>query len=256
MNISIIGAGKVGKALATIFKSAGHQIHQVFSRKLDHAKALADLTGSEPTNDIHLIKKDADVYFLAVKDDAILELANSLNVNEKIVVHCSGATPLSIFEDIHKNYGVFYPLQTFSSDIEPDFSELPICIAANNVETEETLIKLAKTICPNIYQINEAQRKNLHIAAVFANNFSNYLYTIAEDICIRSEVDFKILLPLIKQTVRKIELSKPSEAQTGPAIREDYGTIENHLETLKKEAPEYLNLYQLMTNMIIQSKNK
>jgi predicted short-subunit dehydrogenase-like oxidoreductase (DUF2520 family) len=256
LNISIIGAGKVGKALAIKFKSAGHQIHQVFSRKLDHAKALAELTDSEPTNDIHSIKNNADIYFLAVKDDAILELATSLNINQKIIVHCSGATALSIFEGIHKNYGVFYPLQTFSPDIEPDFSELPICIAANNFETEEILTKLAKTICPNIYQINEGQRKNLHIAAVFANNFSNYLYTIAEDICIRSEIDFKILLPLIKQTVRKIESSKPSEVQTGPAIREDHGTIQKHLESLKKEAPEYLDLYQLMTNMIIQSKNK
>ncbi len=256
MNISFIGAGKVGKVLALKFKSAGHHIHQVFSRKLDHAKALADLTGSVPTNDIHSINDDADIYFLAVKDDAILELASSLKIDQKIIVHCSGATPISVFEGIHKNYGVFYPLQTFSSDIEPDFSELPICIAANNTETEKTLFNLAKTICPNIYQINEEQRKNLHIAAVFANNFSNYLFNIAEDICIRSEIDFKILLPLIKQTVRKIESSKPSEVQTGPAIREDYGSIEKHLVTLKNEAPEFLDLYRLMTNMIIQSKNK
>lgn len=254
MNISIIGIGNVGTALARRLHQKGHQIIQLFSRHYEKAAALAQELNAEPCTELPKIRLGADIYLLAVHDDAIAEVANILSVAEAIVAHTSGATPMDVFEGKTNNYGVFYPLQTFSSAHPPDFEELPICIAANSEQTMEILTQLAESICPNVYKITEQQRQSLHVAAVFVNNFTNHLFAVANEICDKQGVDFDILKPLIRQTVRKIEKAAPKAVQTGPAARGDQGTIQRHIQWLQTNEPNYEYLYKALTESVLRAK--
>ena len=256
MNITIIGSGNVGSALAKRCYACGHRILQVFSREIEKATALAALVEATPCQKLKDILPGADVYLLAVRDDAIAEVATTLKIDNIILAHTSGTTSIAVFEGKQPNYGVFYPLQTFSANIAPDFEELPICVAGNNEKTLEVLSALAKSICPNVHTITEAQRQSLHVAAVFVNNFSNYLFTVGQNICEQENLDFDMLKPLIRQTVRKIELAAPNNVQTGPAARGDEGTIAAHLNWLNAHSPQYSELYKLLTTSILRGKRK
>jgi len=256
MKISIIGSGNVASALTKRLFERGHEISAIFGRDRTKASALAKNVASIAVENLAKLPEDSDVYILAVKDDAIIEVAKGIKTNRGIIVHTSGATPLVIFDGIHKNFGVFYPLQTFSAEVEADFNELPICISANSSENETLLKELALSICPNVYSISEEQRKGLHVAAVFANNFSNFLFTSAFDICKKADLDFEMLKPLIRQTLRKIELSDPDKIQTGPARRGDENTINLHENWLETRSPEFLQIYKVLTEAIIEKYTK
>jgi predicted short-subunit dehydrogenase-like oxidoreductase (DUF2520 family) len=254
LKITIIGAGRVGSALAKRLYKRGHHIQQIFSRQLEKAKALATEVEAHGIDQFAALKAGAEVYILAVHDDgiaAVAEQLSELSEGGAIVAHTSGATPMAALESC-ENHGVFYPLQTFSAEIPPDFEELPFCIAANNSRNEQILFELAESICPNVYCINEEQRQSLHVTAVMVNNFSNHLFALADQICQAQGVDFEILKPLIRQTVRKLEQAAPAEVQTGPAARGDLGTIDRHLAWLREKAPEVVELYELLTKSITQ----
>jgi predicted short-subunit dehydrogenase-like oxidoreductase (DUF2520 family) len=193
--------------------------------------------------------KKADLYILAVKDDVISKIVS--NLQNIAIVHTSGSVSMDVFDNNFTNHGVFYPLQTFSKNSELDFSETPICIEASNNEFENELINLGKKLSGNVIKINSEQRKQLHIAAVFACNFSNHMYTISAEILSRSNIDFKLLLPLINQTVKKLKDNKPSDMQTGPAKRDDKKVINAHLENMEDEITK--EIYQLISNAIIKS---
>lgn len=256
--ITIIGAGNVGFHLAQRLYSCGHKICQIFSRTEEKALRLAKMvhgTGIDNLNDLSL---EADIYILAIKDDAtsiITEKIAFLDCYDKIIAHTSGAVPSSIFQEHFKHYGIFYPLQTFSAKQQVDFQQLPFCIHGNSPATEETLKALAKSICPNVYLINDEQRAILHVTAVIVNNFSNYLYSIAHDICACQNLPFDILKPLIAETVRKIAQSPPKEVQTGPAARGDLSTIARHLQFLE-QYPEYHQLYKMLSSGILKQIKK
>lgn len=252
MKISIIGSGNVASALAKIINQSGHTIDAIFGRDRKKASDLAQSVNSKAVDRLSDLPYNSDIYLLAVKDDAIIEVASAIKTERGILAHTSGATPISIFEGIQQNYGVFYPLQTFSAELEANFEELPICISANNSENEAKLKELAASICPNVYSISEEQRKGLHVAAVFANNFSNFLFSAAFDICHREALNFDMLKPLIRQTLRKIELADPEKIQTGPARRGDESTISLHMKWLEQHAPEYSQLYEVLTEAIIK----
>ncbi len=250
MKIIILGTGNLGTVLAERFFESGHQIVQIYSRDKEKAAHLANRVNSNYCDKIEEIGIDTDFYFLCVKDDAIETVANLLPLTDAIVVHCSGSTPVKVLEK-HSNRGIFYPLQTFTVNIKPDFNELPVCITASENFVTEKLTELAKSICPNIYHVDEAQRKALHVAAVIVNNFSNFLFSTAVDICRESNMDFKILMPLIRQTIRKIENESPKNVQTGPAKRADFKTIESQLGWLEEKKPEFLEIYKILTKSII-----
>lgn len=185
---------------------------------------------------------DFDIAILAVSDDAISEV--SKNIESKLVVHTSGTTDINLLKNSH-NKGVFYPLQSFSKQKEVDFSHVPLCIEAENKEDLELLETLGKSLKSKTYIVNSEQRKHLHLAAVFANNFSNHMFTLAEEICNKNNVPFEVLKPLIQETTKKIETLSPAKAQTGPAARGDQKTIENHLELLDTYQQElYLKITQ------------
>lgn len=253
LKITVIGAGNVGFHLAQRLYEYGHCICQVFSRTPAKASHLAKLVKAKGISNLKDISLEADIYILAIKDDSIkiiTEEISFLGKYNKLIAHTSGSVASDVFTKHFANYGIFYPLQTFSTTKKVDFEKLPFCIYGNNSSTEKQLFQLAESICPNVYLINDEQRAILHVTAVIVNNFSNYLYGIAHDICADQNVPFDILKPLIYETVRKIDLSSPQDVQTGPAVRGDLDTIAKHIEFLKKY-PDHQALYELISSRII-----
>ena len=245
IKIVVLGAGNVGTHLFRVFTQA-KEVHVVqwYNRSLENIKqypkevAITDQLG-------HL--EEADVYLVALSDDAIPITANELAPLKGIVAHTAGSVPMDVLKH-HTNQGVFYPLQTFSKNRAVDFKSIPICIEANNDQNKETLTKLAHAIGENIHYINSTQRMGLHTAAVFVNNFTNHLYQVGAQICEEQEVPFDLLRPLIAETAVKIESITPKEAQTGPALRNDKTTLQKHMDQLSN--PVFKNLYLTLTESI------
>lgn len=226
ISVLLVGKGNVASQLYNTFLSIDNIVlSQISSRELKN------------------IPK-ADITIIAVSDDAIAEVSSK--IKNSLVVHTSGACSINDLKNT-TNKGVFYMLQTFSKDKKVDFNEVPFCLEAENKKDEDQLKELAKLIGKKIYTVNSEQRKALHVAAVFVNNFTNYLYKIGNDICKEHQVPFNILLPLIKETASKIKTLSPEKAQTGPAIRNDKTTIKNHLDLLNKEQQK---IYKIITKSI------
>lgn len=243
--IVLLGAGNLASHLFTaIQKTKEFSIIQVYNRSLENLtpfKKKVDITTS-----IAQIKS-ADLYIVCVSDDAITSVIQNLSSHNGLVVHTSGSVPLTSVA--HRN-GVFYPLQTFSKQASVDFSTIPICIEAQDVEDLTLLRQLGLAISKKVYPISSEQRKSLHLAAVFACNFTNHLYRIAEEICAENQVPFEILHPLIAETAHKIQVDSPHNVQTGPAKRGDQKTIDFHLSQLN--SPELKEIYTLLTRLIQQ----
>jgi predicted short-subunit dehydrogenase-like oxidoreductase (DUF2520 family) len=254
MRITLIGSGNVATHLAAALKNAGHNIVQVYSRNMQNAALLAYHVKAEAIDDLHAINTDTELFIIATKDDAIGPLAEQLAPHQKLMVHTSGATDLYSLLAFSDNVGVFYPLQTFSKTKEVDFRNVPLCIEAKDEAAAKTLEQLAQTISKKVYPIDSEKRKALHLAAVFACNFPNYLYTIAQQIIAKQELDFELLRPLIQETAAKVQSADPATVQTGPAIRNDEITMDMHRQLLEGE-PELQQLYFLLSQGIIKLGN-
>lgn len=229
MKIALFGAGNVASHLYRAFSEGNYAtVSQLFSR--DPAKADFVSSETEVIADYAQLK-DADLYLLAVSDDGIAEIAEKLEDRGNLVAHTSGSTGMEVLKKFQQ-HGVFYPLQTFSKNRELDYRTIPFCLEANSEENLEELKDLAKSISEAIYEVNSDQRRGLHLSAVFVNNFSNHLFTLGNSICKDKNLDFKILQPLIKETVSKLDVLLPADAQTGPALRNDQETIQKHLNSL------------------------
>src|SRR5688572_6386926 len=181
-SVVFLGAGNLATQLARVLDEKGFNILQIYSRSLANAQKLADEIGCYSCNDLNWLNKDADLYIFAVKDDAIHEIVSHIDLGEKMVVHTSGAKDDSILARVSYNYGVFYPLQTFSKSREVNWPEIPICIEANKKENLALLEKLANSVSQRIIKTDFHQRRMLHVAAVFVNNFTNYLLQQASEI--------------------------------------------------------------------------
>jgi len=253
--IVIIGAGNVATQLGLALKKSKQTILQVYSKHQASSNNLAKLLKCEYTNAPGKINITADIYIIAVNDDAISTVVKQLKLNNKIVVHTSGSVEMELLKSASKNYGVFYPLQTFSKNNKTNFETIPICIEASNKATLTTLLLLAKSISSNVQKINSEQRKVIHLAAVFACNFSNHLYTIASTILTSTNLSLNILKPLIEETANKIKNNSPAEMQTGPAMRDDKKTMDKHLKMLS-DKKEYQKLYKLMSKSIKDSNKE
>lgn len=249
--IIFIGAGNLATHLAQALQKAGFEIVQVFSRTEESSKTLAGKLNTNYTSDIKALFKTADIYFVALKDSAVKEVLSQTELHNKLLVHTSGSLPLSALKDYSKNYGVLYPLQTFSKTTEVEFREIPVFIEASNPDIENELIQIAKTISSRVSCLNSEKRKSLHIAAVFACNFVNYFYTMAADYLDKSGISFDVLHPLIIETARKATEMPPIHAQTGPAVRFDENIINDHLERLKNY-PELNELYNSISRRIFE----
>lgn len=251
--IVLIGAGNVGYHLGKRLHEKGLYIQQVFSRSKEKAQKLASEVNAQAITNLSNITSDADLYILAVHDSAIAKVAAQLSRLNKLIVHTSGATPSTVLQPHFQRFGIFYPLQTFSISKEVDFEQIPICVHANQEADLQTLENLARQISPKVYRIDDEQRAILHMAAVFVNNFTNYLFQIGYDILEKENLPFDLLRPLIRETAAKVQEHVPAEMQTGPAIRGDQATIDKHLQYLDR-FPEYKHLYELLTENIKRLK--
>jgi predicted short-subunit dehydrogenase-like oxidoreductase (DUF2520 family) len=250
MNIVLLGSGNVATHLGRAFKMAGQNILQVWSRNLSHAKQLADTIGSNAVSDMDDLNTSADLYIIAVSDDAIAAVAAQLKVGDKLIVHTSGSTPLNVLDGISEHTGVFYPLQTFSLNKAVDFRQIPIAIEANNPEDLAAIRSIADRLSERVRELNSTQRKALHVAAVFACNFTNHLFALSQEILEENKLDFDLIRPLIAETAGKINLNDPVTVQTGPAVRNDVSTVKSHLEMLKDQ-PEMYEIYERLSQSIV-----
>ncbi len=249
MNIVFIGAGNLATNLSLTLKNAGYSILQVYSRTEKSAKELAQKINCDYTVDINNLKK-ADIYFIAVRDNVINQLLNQYNFSDKFIVHTAGSISIDIFKNITDNYGVFYPIQTFSKYRKVDFKNIPICIEANNLKSLQLLQTIAADISGDVRLINSEQRKIIHLAAVIACNFVNHLYSISADILNKGNIPFDIIKPLIIETANKIIDNDPHNVQTGPAVRNDTQIIEKHLRMLDDD--NLKNIYRLISDDIFK----
>jgi len=253
--IVILGAGNVATHMSLALRKAGHNIKCIYSKTIHAAKTLAIQVDAHYTNDINQIPVEADLYIIAVKDEIIEIIVQNLKLKYGIIVHTAGSISMSVFKDRYQNYGVFYPLQTFSKLREVQFNNVPICVEANNKILENKLFDLASSLSNHVYKVDSEKRKSLHLAAVFASNFSNHMYSVARDILKQTDISFDLLKPLIKETAQKAIDQDPMQAQTGPAVRNDDKVIRKHIEMLK-DNPEYQNIYKFVSDNIYYIRNK
>ncbi|MCK0189058.1 Rossmann-like and DUF2520 domain-containing protein [Arenibacter sp. F20364] len=245
ISIVLLGTGNVAKHLFNAFGRIREvNILQVLGRDEDHLSYFKEKVAT--ASDFTKIM-DSDIYIIAVSDDAISKVAPFLQQKKGLVAHTSGSVPLKSLGR-QKSRGVFYPLQSFSEGRTIDFKKVPICIEAEDKNDLALLKKLAQFLSLEVHEISSDQRKSLHLAAVFVNNFTNYLFTIGHNICKDNNLPFSILTPLIKETVNKLDYLPPDDAQTGPAKRNDAKTMERHINQLNNK--NYQDIYSLLSKLI------
>ena len=246
---TIIGSGNVATHLALGLIKAGVIIETVWSSGEKSRKILSELTHSKAVDSLKEIEKNSDFYIISIPDDNIAEVITNMPDVSGIVTHTSGITPLSVISERFINSGVFYPLQTFSKTRVISMKEVPFCIEGNRDTDYKKLSRLAKLLSDKVYNIHSEERRKLHLAAVFVSNFVNHLYHAASDILKENKLPFELLKPLIQEVALKANDLSPEDAQTGPARRNDLKTISTH-EKMLQQNPDYLILYQLITNQI------
>lgn len=251
MEITILGSGNVATHLGEAFSKAGHRINQVYSRTEAHARALAGQLGAEAISDLDRLDTRVPLFIIAVSDDAITSVVGRLPQGlQGMVVHTSGTTSIAALSGQHR-YGVLYPLQTFSKAKEIDFRAVPLALEASDSEGMALLASLAKTLSDTVFPCDSTQRLSLHVAAVFACNFTNHLYAVAAAILARKGLPFDLIKPLVMETAEKVQALHPLEAQTGPAVRNDRDTMGKHLEFLRDDA-EWKHLYEMLSVAILR----
>lgn len=249
MIVSIIGSGNVATHLAKALKTAQVQVLNVWSNRFENAQALAAQVNANAIEELADFASDnSDIILIAVKDDAIEVVVDKLGGYRGIVAHTSGSVSLAVLNNF-ENFGVFYPLQTFSKYKEVDFNKVPMCLEANNTATLAQLKSLASILSKQQSEVDSEQRKILHLAAVFACNFPNYLYGIAQQLLAEHQLDFDLIRPLIAETANKVQNDLPVNVQTGPAVRNDEQTLLKH-EGLLAQHPEWLTIYKLLSEQI------
>ena len=241
IKVTVLGSGNVGFHMINLFDNSKKiKLHEWHSRSLkfdSRVKVVNEISGLT----------ESDVYIICVNDDSIAEVSDMIPSEGKLVVHTSGSTPYNVLNKNNRR-GVFYPLQTFSNSQHLNYSEIPMCIEAENVDDLNTLKDISKILGCNYYEINFEERKTLHLAAIISNNFTNFLYSLSKELTDSKNLDFNILKPLIRETVNKIHKLDPINAQTGPARRNDKNIMKMHLEMLDDK--NTISLYKTISDMI------
>ena len=253
MNISFIGSGNLAWHLAPAFDNAGYIVKEVYSRNPKHAEALTErLYQAEVKATLDFSTSVSSVFIIATTDDVIQEIAREIILPEEAYLfHVSGTQPLSELRFAATvNTGVFYPLQTFTRNKKIDFSTIPLFIESNNEETGKIMMLLAKAISNNVKKIGSEERKALHVAAVFASNFSNHMLALSKKILENNGLTFDLVKPLIIETFNKSLSMDPETAQTGPAVRGDLQILDKHLDFLKEDE-ELSAIYKMVSQDII-----
>jgi len=255
MIITLLGSGNVARHLGVALFRKGFKIQQVYSRDLTHASLLASQLGAEPCSCLDQIAPGADAYLFMLRDDALLEFAGKLNIAETIFIHTSGTVGLDVFKNHLSGSAVLYPLQSFSATAPVDITAVPLFLEADSDYALTITELIAGALSPSIHFADSDTRKILHLAAVFAANFSNHLFEIAAGILSLKNLPFDVLGPLINHTVEKALHTSPFVAQTGPAVRGDEAVIAAHLALLSDDSPARA-IYEALTESIRASHAK
>ncbi len=254
--VALIGSGRLGTQLALALEKAGHKIAEIFNPSAKSAETLAyNLYDSQLVNSLDFSDSDCNFFVVSVPDESIEQVATEIVLpDEAIIVHTSGATSMEILEvTAAENYGVFWPLQSFSHKATISFSGLPIIIEGSNDYALEALNKIAASLGAEPVFMEESERKNLHVAAVFASNFTNFMLRAAEEVLKKDDLSLDILKPLVIETIRKAFQIGPENAQTGPAVREDFSTIDAQTSLLADD-PSLQRIYRMISQEIIDRK--
>lgn len=246
--VVLIGAGRLAFHLGQTLQAVGFDLIGLYNRTADNGKELAEALDAELYLSYDEIPRDADWYLIAVSDTAIPEVSEQLRGVNGLVTHTSGAVDLDALV-LHERRGVFYPLQTFTKQQQVTFDHIPMLIESNSAEDEELLLGAAARISHRVERIDSYQRQYLHLAAVFACNFSNHMYSIAEKLMKQRGIKFDLLHPLIAETTQKALEQGPNSAQTGPAVRRDQRTLDKHLTLI--DHPLWKDLYTLISQSIV-----
>lgn len=250
--VVLLGAGKVATHLAPALIEAGYPIAQVYSRTLDAARALAEPLGVPYTDNLEAVTADAHIYIACVADGALPTVAAKVahGSPDKVFLHTAGSVPMEIWREAGAlHYGILYPLQTFSKEREVNMREVSLFIEASDAPTQQRVELLAQRLSSKVYHADSALRAQLHVAAVFACNFTNAMYGAAHRLLEQAHIPFEVLLPLIDETAAKVHTLSPHEAQTGPAVRGDYNVMQHHLERLAHDS-ELQSLYKQISDLI------
>ena len=250
--IALFGAGNLAVNLAKALTLAGYRFTQVYSQTTESATWLANrLNASAITNPADF-DHSADVIIFALNDSALPHIIEQIEFTGQLALHTSGSVPLEVFKGKADHYGVLYPLQTFSKSRAVKFQEVPLFIEASSSKDLANLKMLAESLATKVYLADSAQRRQLHLSAVFANNFVNHFYSLASEMIKKSGFTYDVLKPIILETALKaIESDNPSTVQTGPAVRLNKEIVEKHLEMLASK-PDLQNLYTFATNSIVK----
>ncbi|QHH96598.1 Rossmann-like and DUF2520 domain-containing protein [Acinetobacter dispersus] len=254
MRITLIGAGRVATHLAKVLQLQ-HQIVQIFSRDLQRAETLADQVNAQAITELQQLDPQTDLVIIAVSDQAISSVIQAITqyLPDNLIVHTSGSTDLAILEQKHPRAGVLYPLQTFSFERAVNWSETPLFVEAVQAQDLTLLTDLANSLSQRVYQYSSTQRLTLHLAAVFACNFSNYCYDMAKQVVDAEQVDFSLLYPLILETANKATTNNPKDMQTGPAMRGDQNILNMHRQLLvDSNRTDLQDIYRLMSESILK----
>ena len=249
-NIVLIGAGKLATQLGLALARNGFNIRQVYSRTPENAEELAERLNAYCTSELLEIQTNADLYIIAVKDAVLHQVVEEMPKVNGTVVHTAGAISMDLLIRFNK-YGVFYPFQTFTKEREVDFKNIPILLDGNDEDVKYDLKQLAKKISETVMFSNSAQRQQVHLAAVFACNFTNHMYAIAEKLLQKHSVSFDVVKPLILETAQKVVEISPVKAQTGPAVRGDKNVMDKHLSLLNQD-DELSVLYSKLSRRIVE----
>ncbi|MDR0744208.1 MAG: DUF2520 domain-containing protein [Tannerella sp.] len=243
--VVFIGAGNVATHLSLAMKEAGIPIIQVYSHTKENARNLADRLNCLYTSNAEEIRKDADIYLFSVKDDVLQDIIRKIPENKGIWIHTAGSIPVAVFKGYANRYGVIYPMQTLSKSRKIEFHKVPLFIEGSTPASEKEIRQVAEMISGRVSVMNSEKRKYLHLAAVFACNFSNHMYNLATQLLEDQGIDRHVLQPLIEETANKLQTMRPDMAQTGPAIRYDRTIMERHLALL--EDPGMREIYEIIS---------
>jgi 3-deoxy-D-manno-octulosonate 8-phosphate phosphatase (KDO 8-P phosphatase) len=246
--ISILGSGNVATFLALALHKAGYAIDCVFSRTLSGAQGLAEKVNAAFTSDITGIP-ESSIWIFAMTDRALADTVAGMGFRKSFLIHTAGSLPLDILAGHSDDYGVLYPLQTISGRKDPMFSDMPLCIEAANPDALARLESLAQAVSPVVHRVDSEKRLLLHLGAVFACNFTNHMYALAQEISGKAGLPFELYHPLIRETTEKAVTMGPFDSQTGPAARNDEIIIQKHVDMLYSSAG-LREIYEKVTGSI------
>lgn len=250
MKVVIIGSGNVATVLSRLLVKNNHTILQIISRNIDHARILADELNVNYSDLSGQPDEAADIIILAVSDFVVMEGLPQLHFNNKLILHTAGSVSKEVLKDLSANYGVLYPLQSLVKDAENIPADIPLLIDGNNEGVIQYIEEFARTLSSIVQRVNDEERLKLHAAAVIVSNFTNHLFSIAEEFCNKENIDFNMLKPLIMETAHRIQNTSPSLLQTGPAVRKDIQTLDKHLRVLTNH-PKLRTTYLRLTDSIM-----